>query len=197
MRDPYGIHLGVSERRLVTASLWWEPSFRVESSRFLFTGYVNLEASQTAIVGISVFFYAQANQKLLGVDVEHEVMSLPVMTLSSWLAFPKCNFCFGNGELASSTSSIKYGGVNKIETVTVSELNTYVVNSKPQVPWGDDHLGCDRLGVYKRESSIFVTGLSIYTVPVEICEKLAIPEAEWPRAIGELCGKLEKGKGYG
>ncbi|KAG5383724.1 hypothetical protein IGI04_035194 [Brassica rapa subsp. trilocularis] len=42
-------------------------------------------------------------------------------------------FCsFGNGELASSTSSIKYGGVNKIETVTVSELNTYVVNSKPQ-----------------------------------------------------------------
>ncbi|CAF2315396.1 unnamed protein product, partial [Brassica napus] len=33
---------------------------------------------------------------------------------------------------ASSTSSIKYGGVNKIETVTVSELNTYVVNSKPQ-----------------------------------------------------------------
>ncbi|CAN7130145.1 unnamed protein product [Brassica rapa subsp. narinosa] len=64
-------------------------------------------------------------------------MSLPVMTLSS---------CFGNGELASSTSSIKYGGVNKIETVTVSELNTYVVNSKPQVPWGDDHLGCDRLG---------------------------------------------------
>ncbi|KAL0655000.1 hypothetical protein Bca4012_075584 [Brassica carinata] len=93
-------------------------------------------------------------------------MSLPVMTLSSWLAFPKYNFwytfiytltkkqvtvttfvaSFGNGELASSTSSIKYVGVNKIETVTVSELNTYVVNSKPQVPCGDDHLGCDRLG---------------------------------------------------
>ncbi|WZZ06776.1 hypothetical protein YC2023_092697 [Brassica napus] len=200
MRDPHGIHLGVSGRRLVTANLWWEPSFRVESSRFLFTGYVNLEASQTAIVGISVFFfYAQANQKLLGVDVEHEVMSLPVMTLSS---------CFGNGELASSTSSIKYGGVNKIETVTVSELNTYVVNSKPQEAGelmnyaADGNIslfpGVDlKLRVYKRESSIFVTGLSIYTVPVEICEKLAIPEAEWPRAIGELCGKLEKGKGYG
>ncbi|CAN6927624.1 unnamed protein product [Brassica oleracea] len=44
--------------------------------------------------------------------------------------------------------------------------------------------------VYKRESSIFVTGFSIYKAPVEICEKLAIPEAEWPRAIGELCGLI-------
>ncbi|KAH0879940.1 hypothetical protein HID58_067334 [Brassica napus] len=141
--DPYGIHLGVSERRLVTASLWWEPSFRVESSRFLFTGYVNLEASQTAIVGIS------ANQKLLGVDVEHEVMSLPVMTLSSWY----------RGEM------------------TISDA----------IDWGVFVLfDAEMSKVYKRESSIFVTGLSIYTVPVEICEKLAIPEAEWPRAIGEL-----------
>ncbi|KAF2534248.1 hypothetical protein F2Q70_00029188 [Brassica cretica] len=159
------------------------------------------------------------SMKLLGVDVEHEVMSLPVMTLSSWLAFPKYNFCFGNGELASSTSSIKYVGVNKIETVTVSELNTYVVNSKPQeagelmnyaadgnislFPGVDLKLRFNSfrvflwvksmlfiMRVYKRESSIFVTGLSIYTAPVEICEKLAIPEAEWPRAIGELCGLI-------
>ncbi|CAF2133980.1 hypothetical protein HID58_013599 [Brassica napus] len=43
---------------------------------------------------------------------------------------------------------------------------------------------------YKRESSIFVTRLSIYTAPVEICEKLATPEAEWPRAISELCGLI-------
>ena len=33
-----------------------------------------------------------------------------------------------------------------------------------------------------------VIGLSIHTAPVEMREKLAIPEAEWPRAIGELCG---------
>lgn len=32
-----------------------------------------------------------------------------------------------------------------------------------------------------------VIGLSIHTTPVEMREKLAIPEAEWPRAIGELC----------
>lgn len=33
-----------------------------------------------------------------------------------------------------------------------------------------------------------VIGLSVHTAPVEMREKLAIPEAEWPRAIGELCG---------
>lgn len=33
-----------------------------------------------------------------------------------------------------------------------------------------------------------VIGLSVHTCPVEMREKLAIPEAEWPRAIGELCG---------
>ncbi|KAL3505000.1 hypothetical protein ACH5RR_034841 [Cinchona calisaya] len=39
----------------------------------------------------------------------------------------------------------------------------------------------------KERSSIVVIGLSIHTAPVEMREKLAIPEAEWPRAIGELC----------
>ncbi|XP_034676510.1 glutamyl-tRNA reductase 1, chloroplastic-like [Vitis riparia] len=39
----------------------------------------------------------------------------------------------------------------------------------------------------KERSSIVVIGLSIHTTPVEMREKLAIPEAEWPRAIGELC----------
>ncbi|EXC01154.1 Glutamyl-tRNA reductase 1 [Morus notabilis] len=40
----------------------------------------------------------------------------------------------------------------------------------------------------KERSSIIVIGLSVHTAPVEMREKLAIPEAEWPRAIGELCG---------
>ncbi|XP_058081070.1 glutamyl-tRNA reductase 1, chloroplastic-like [Magnolia sinica] len=40
----------------------------------------------------------------------------------------------------------------------------------------------------KERSSIVVVGLSVHTAPVEMREKLAIPEAEWPRAIGELCG---------
>lgn len=46
--------------------------------------------------------------------------------------------------------------------------------------------GADRYT--KERSSIVVIGLSIHTAPVEMREKLAIPEAEWPRAIGELCG---------
>ncbi|KAI4388673.1 hypothetical protein MLD38_000981 [Melastoma candidum] len=39
----------------------------------------------------------------------------------------------------------------------------------------------------KERSSIVVIGLSVHTTPVEMREKLAIPEAEWPRAIAELC----------
>ena len=30
-------------------------------------------------------------------------------------------------------------------------------------------------------------GLNVHTAPVEIREKLAIPEAQWSQAIGELC----------
>ncbi|KAG6422038.1 hypothetical protein SASPL_118599 [Salvia splendens] len=46
----------------------------------------------------------------------------------------------------------------------------------------------DRISRYTKErSSIVVIGLSIHTAPVEMREKLAIPEAEWPRAISELC----------
>ncbi|XP_010061573.2 glutamyl-tRNA reductase 1, chloroplastic [Eucalyptus grandis] len=39
----------------------------------------------------------------------------------------------------------------------------------------------------KERSSIVVIGLSVHTTPVDMREKLAIPEAEWPRAIEELC----------
>eukprot|EP00250_Pteridium_aquilinum_P006827 c16665_g2_i1 orf=246-710(+) len=39
----------------------------------------------------------------------------------------------------------------------------------------------------KERSSILVLGLSVHNAPVEMREKLAIPEAEWPRAISELC----------
>ncbi|OVA09981.1 Quinate/shikimate 5-dehydrogenase/glutamyl-tRNA reductase [Macleaya cordata] len=38
------------------------------------------------------------------------------------------------------------------------------------------------------KSSILVIGLSFHTAPVDMREKLAITEAEWPRAIEELCG---------
>ncbi|KAH0877275.1 hypothetical protein HID58_064669, partial [Brassica napus] len=39
----------------------------------------------------------------------------------------------------------------------------------------------------KERSSIVVIGLSIHTASLEMREKLAIPVAEWPQAISELC----------
>ncbi|XP_071736933.1 glutamyl-tRNA reductase 1, chloroplastic-like [Rutidosis leptorrhynchoides] len=39
----------------------------------------------------------------------------------------------------------------------------------------------------KEKSGILVVGLSFHTAPVEIREKLSIPEAELPQAINELC----------
>ncbi|KAJ7532402.1 hypothetical protein O6H91_13G002400 [Diphasiastrum complanatum] len=39
------------------------------------------------------------------------------------------------------------------------------------------------------KSSIFVLGLSVHTAPIELREKLSLPEAEWPRAIEELCNQ--------
>ncbi|KAF3435853.1 hypothetical protein FNV43_RR22945 [Rhamnella rubrinervis] len=39
----------------------------------------------------------------------------------------------------------------------------------------------------KEKSSIVVIGLNVYTAPVELREKLNIPEMHWPQAIGELC----------
>lgn len=39
----------------------------------------------------------------------------------------------------------------------------------------------------EKKSSIISIGLTIHNAPVELREKLAVPEAEWPRAIEELC----------
>ena len=39
----------------------------------------------------------------------------------------------------------------------------------------------------EKKSSIIGIGLTISNTPVDLREKMAIPEAEWPRAIAELC----------
>lgn len=39
----------------------------------------------------------------------------------------------------------------------------------------------------EKHSSIIAIGLTVHNAPVELREKLAVPEAEWPRAIDELC----------
>ncbi|CAN4125978.1 unnamed protein product [Withania somnifera] len=38
-----------------------------------------------------------------------------------------------------------------------------------------------------KSSSIMVIGLNIHTTPVDVREKVSIPESEWPQAIHELC----------
>ena len=39
----------------------------------------------------------------------------------------------GDPDMNCSTSSTKYGGVQKIQTMTVSELNAYVLHCSPHV----------------------------------------------------------------
>ncbi|KAL1564573.1 Glutamyl-tRNA reductase 1, chloroplastic [Salvia divinorum] len=39
----------------------------------------------------------------------------------------------------------------------------------------------------KETSSILVVGFNYHTAPIEIREKLSVPEAQWPQAIDELC----------
>ncbi|KAL4437455.1 hypothetical protein ABPG75_004594 [Micractinium tetrahymenae] len=46
--------------------------------------------------------------------------------------------------------------------------------------------GVNRYAMEKK-SSIIAIGLTVHNAPVELREKLAVPEAEWPRAIEELC----------
>ena len=42
-------------------------------------------------------------------------------------------------------------------------------------------------GYTKEKSCIVAIGLNVHTAPVEIREKVNIPEAQWPDAIKELC----------
>ncbi|RVW47097.1 Glutamyl-tRNA reductase 1, chloroplastic [Vitis vinifera] len=54
-------------------------------------------------------------------------------------------------------------------------------------PLGSSKSWQQYLGYTKERSSIIVIGLNFHTAPVEVREKLAIPEANWPQAIVELC----------
>ncbi|KNA12560.1 hypothetical protein SOVF_124580 [Spinacia oleracea] len=66
---------------------------------------------------------------------------------------------------ATSVDSVRSSSISALEQLKTSAADRYT----------------------KERSSIVVIGLSIHTCPVEMREKLAVPEAEWPRAIEELC----------
>ncbi|KAI8465917.1 MAG: glutamyl-tRNA reductase precursor [Monoraphidium minutum] len=68
--------------------------------------------------------------------------------------------------LAKLPSSHLESSVKALENLKASSLNRYAGETK---------------------NSIIAIGLTIHNAPVELREKLAVPEAEWPRAIEELC----------
>ncbi|KAL3845741.1 hypothetical protein ACJIZ3_003144 [Penstemon smallii] len=83
-------------------------------------------------------------------------------------------------------------GIVKCEVASDASVKTEILesnNSASSSLSAFEQLKASAADRYTKErSSIVVIGLSIHTAPVEMREKLAIPEAEWPRAIGELCG---------
>ncbi|KAI6689189.1 hypothetical protein NL676_026017 [Syzygium grande] len=79
----------------------------------------------------------------------------------------------------------RYGGGVRCEVTAVKEDPKLMELSGVSAL---EQLKASALDRYTKErSSIVVIGLSVHTTPVEMREKLAIPEAEWPRAIEELC----------
>ncbi|XP_021721106.1 glutamyl-tRNA reductase 1, chloroplastic-like [Chenopodium quinoa] len=79
------------------------------------------------------------------------------------LVSPRCE---GSSDVAiTSVDSVRSSSISALEQLKTSAADRYT----------------------KERSCIVVIGLSIHTCPVEMREKLAVPEAEWPRAIEELC----------
>nr|GEV71269.1 glutamyl-tRNA reductase 1, chloroplastic-like [Tanacetum cinerariifolium] len=66
---------------------------------------------------------------------------------------------------SSSSSVLKTASVSALEALKISAADRYT----------------------KERSSVMVIGLSFHTAPVDIREKLSIPEAQLPQAISELC----------
>ncbi|KAL8156045.1 glutamyl-tRNA reductase 2-like [Apium graveolens] len=78
-----------------------------------------------------------------------------------WFLKPRCEaVSVENGEVESKTNSF-----SALELLKSSAADRYT----------------------KEKNSIFVIGLNIHTAPLDIREKLSIPEAQWSQAIGELC----------
>ncbi|GAB4852464.1 Glutamyl-tRNA reductase 1, chloroplastic [Ancistrocladus abbreviatus] len=78
---------------------------------------------------------------------------------------PRCELTADSPTMESGIDSDRSSSISALELLKTSAADRYT----------------------KERSSIVVIGLSVHTAPVEMREKLAIPEAEWPRAIEELC----------
>ncbi|KAL0694080.1 hypothetical protein Bca4012_061260 [Brassica carinata] len=66
------------------------------------------------------------------------------MTCSWYQTVPRMFFLrFCGGEAGSSSTTSKYGGVKELESVTLQELNSYVLNSTPHLLRGFTSSSCD------------------------------------------------------
>ncbi|VVA90669.1 unnamed protein product [Arabis nemorensis] len=117
---------------------------------------------------------------------------------SSFVVTPKLETLLSNHLNHSSSSSPAPLGLigirslpmnNRTRRSLIQRTRCEISASKAASISALEQLKTSALDRYTKErSSIVVIGLSIHTAPVEMREKLAIPEAEWPRAIAELCG---------
>ncbi|CAI8618014.1 unnamed protein product [Vicia faba] len=102
-------------------------------------------------------------------------------TLSSSVKFPPSQFP------KSSTFSPHPTPLNPPKCTLRSE-NPLPPNAVVSKPSPLEILKTSSVDRYTKEkTSIIVIGLNVHTAPVEMREKLAIPEAQWPQVIQELC----------
>lgn len=102
--------------------------------------------------------------KILGRSFRHGRPLIHRSLRFSSLVSPRCE-ASSDFAATSSADSLRSASLSALEQLKTSAADRYT----------------------KERSSIVVIGLSIHTCPVEMREKLAVPEAEWPRAIEELC----------
>jgi len=83
-----------------------------------------------------------------------------------------------------------------VRSVTVSRTTTVVGTNVPSTHKESSAKALQQLKkaegtisryAMEKKSSIIAIGLTVHNAPVELREKLAVAEAEWPRAIEELC----------
>ncbi|CAH9121735.1 unnamed protein product [Cuscuta epithymum] len=121
---------------------------------------------------------------LLGTKLEtllvgHAAASMPAASQASFRVFRK-PFLASRGPFNSAIRCQVSDAVTQSQNV-VSEASASSLSALEllKTSAGDRYT--------KEKSSVVVIGLSVHTSPVEMREKLAIPEAEWARAIDELC----------
>ncbi|XP_010934366.1 glutamyl-tRNA reductase 2 [Elaeis guineensis] len=99
-------------------------------------------------------------------------------TYSGFRIGPRAPIYVGNRRGSLRRSPRCEAGVDLAEDRTASRASSFSALEQFKI-------SADRY--MKERSSIAVIGLSVHTAPVEMREKLAVPEAQWPRAIEELC----------